>query len=178
MAGKPEGYQEVAERVHAFYATYPMGSIRTESVEFVQVAGKDYVLVKAAVYRGPDDSHPGTGTAMDPIPGTTPFTKGSEVENAETSSWGRALASIGLGGRKIATADEVAVKTAQPEKRGVITEAQGKKLASLAADKGIATTELRKMVAKVMQVPVAKARLLDLTFDEWGVLMDKIGARP
>ncbi|NBW21736.1 MAG: hypothetical protein EBR82_78640 [Caulobacteraceae bacterium] len=178
MAGKPEGYQEVAERVHAFYATYPMGSIRTESVEFVQVAGKDYVLVKAAVYRGPDDPHPGTGTAMDPIPGTTPFTKGSEVENAETSSWGRALASIGLGGRKIATADEVAVKTAQTATRVTITEAQGKELAKLAADKGLATPELRKLVANAMQVPVAKARLLDLTFGEFRAVMQNLGSRP
>ena len=107
---KPEGYQEVAERIHAFYAKHPTGSIRTEHVEFVQVAGSDYVLVKAAVYRSPDDVHPGTGTAMEPIPGKTPFTKGSEVENGETSAWGRALASLGLGGRKIATADEVQAK--------------------------------------------------------------------
>lgn len=112
MSGKPEGYQEVAERIHAFYTRHPHGSIRTEHVEFVQIAGKDYVLVKAAVYRGPDDVHPGTGTAMEPIPGTTPFTRGSEVENGETSAWGRALASLGLGGRKIASADEVQAKRA------------------------------------------------------------------
>ena len=108
---KPEGYQEVAERIHSFYQRHPQGSIRTEAVEFVQVGGKDFVLVKAAVYRTPDDPVPGTGTAMEPIPGSTPFTRGSEVENGETSAWGRALASLGLGGRKIATADEVATKT-------------------------------------------------------------------
>lgn len=110
MSGKPEGYQEVAERIHAFYQRHPEGSIRTEAVEFVQVGGKDFVLVKAAVYRTPDDKVPGTGTAMEPIPGSTPFTRGSEVENGETSAWGRALASLGLGGRKIATADELAAK--------------------------------------------------------------------
>ena len=176
MAGKPEGYQEVADRIHAFYAKHPEGSIRTEGVDFVQIAGKDYVLVKAAVYRSPDDKIPGTGTAMEPIPGSTPFTKGSEVENGETSAWGRALASIGLGGKKIATADEVAVKRAEPPKRVTITEAQGKELANFAAEKGVATPELRKLVAKVMQVPVAKARLLDLTFDEFVVVSELIEA--
>ena len=30
------------------------------------------------------------------IPGTTPYTKGSEVENAETSAWGRAIGSLGI----------------------------------------------------------------------------------
>jgi len=178
MAGKPEGYQEVAERVHAFYAQHPHGSIRTESVDFVQVAGKDYVLVKAAVYRGPDDQLPGTGTAMDPIPGTTPFTRGSEVENAETSSWGRALASIGLGGRKIATADEIAVKTAKPAKRDVITEDQAKALTNLATIKSLPTPELRKIVANEMQVPVEQARLLDLSPTEFESIMRGLELRP
>ena len=174
MAGKPEGYQEVAERIHAFYVKYPEGSIRTESVEFVQVAGKDYVLVKAAVYRHQDDQHPGTGTAMDPIPGLTPFTKNAEVENCETSSWGRALASIGLGGRKIATADEVAVKRARPD---TITEAQAKSIAELGADKGVSTPELRKLVARTMQLPVQKARLLDLTIEQAAAVTEELMGR-
>jgi hypothetical protein len=178
MAGKPEGYQEVADRIHVFYERFPEGSIRTESVDYLQVGGKDAVLIRAAVYRHPDDKLPGTGTAMELIPGKTPFLAGSETENCETSAWGRALASIGLGGKKIATADEVAVKTAQPATRVTITEAQGKELAKLAADKGISTPELRKLVANEMQVPVEKARLLDLAPDEFYTLLERLEPTP
>lgn len=108
MAGKPEGYEEVADRVHRFYREYPQGSIRTSRREFVQVGGKDFILMEALVYRNAEDRLPGTGTSMEPIPGLTPFTRGSEVENCETSVWGRALASIGMGGKKIATTSELA----------------------------------------------------------------------
>jgi hypothetical protein len=42
------------------------------------------------------------------VPGLTPYTRGSEVQNLETSCWGRALAAIGIGIEKgVATADEV-----------------------------------------------------------------------
>lgn len=176
MAGKPEGYQEVAERIHVFYERYPEGSIRTESVDYLQIGGKDAVLIRAAVYRHPDDKLPGTGTAMELIPGKTPFLAGSETENCETSAWGRALASIGLGGKKIASADEVAVKRAEPQK-DAITQAQAKTLSTLAADKGWSTAEFKRVVADVMQVPVAKARLVELTPDEATTVKTRLEAK-
>ena len=59
-----------------------------------------------------------------------------------------------------------------------ITEAQGKELAKLAADKGISTPELRKLVANEMQVPVEKARLLDLAPDEFYTLLERLEPTP
>jgi hypothetical protein len=107
-----ETYEDVATRIQRFYKKYPEGSIRTVRREFVQVAGKDLIVMEALVYRHPEDRHPGTGTAMElvPLPGRFPW---SSAEVCETSCWGRALASIGLGGQKIATKDEVESKTVE-----------------------------------------------------------------
>jgi hypothetical protein len=50
-----------------------------------------------------------------PIPGKTPYTKDSEVENAETSAWGRAIAALGFEvHNSIASAEEVAMKAGDP----------------------------------------------------------------
>jgi hypothetical protein len=50
------------------------------------------------------------------LPGQTPYTLGSELENAETSAWGRAIAAVGLATRGgIATADEIRSKQTADE---------------------------------------------------------------
>jgi hypothetical protein len=42
------------------------------------------------------------------LPGQTPYTKGSEIENVETSAWGRAIGALGiLIDRSIATVNEI-----------------------------------------------------------------------
>jgi hypothetical protein len=46
--------------------------------------------------------------AWEPVPGKTPYTRGSELMVAETSAWGRALAAIGIATNKsVASAEEV-----------------------------------------------------------------------
>jgi hypothetical protein len=55
------------------------------------------------------------GTAWELIPGRTPYTKTSEVQNGETSAWGRALAAIGFVSKKIATAHEVRMAQSRQE---------------------------------------------------------------
>lgn len=97
-------YIQVNERVILFYDKYPHGSIQSEIVEI----GEKRVVVKAMAFRTPDDARPGVGHSMLAIPGTTPYTRGSEVENAETSAWGRALAALGFEvKRSIASRDEI-----------------------------------------------------------------------
>jgi hypothetical protein len=44
------------------------------------------------------------------IPGSTPYTRGSELENTETSAAGRALVMAGLPSKKIASGDEIRAK--------------------------------------------------------------------
>lgn len=106
MAFNPD-YVDVAERIKAFKKIYPHGSLQQVSVEFREFAGQSWVIYTAAAYRDIDDPRPGIGTAWEPVPGKTPFTRDSELMNAETSAWGRAIVAVGLETKKIASADEV-----------------------------------------------------------------------
>jgi hypothetical protein len=100
-------YVPVNERIEAFYTAFPNGSLQSEIVELTE--GR--VSVKAYAFRTPDDPRPGTGHSSLNIPGSTPYTKGSEIENAETSAWGRAIAALGFEVKRgIASAEEIANK--------------------------------------------------------------------
>lgn len=106
-------YVTVNERIDAFYAKHPNGSLQSEMIY------KDDALVvfKAYAYRDADDPRPGIGHSSLAIPGTTPYTRGSEVENAETSSWGRALAALGFEVKRgVATRNEIENKHDDGEK--------------------------------------------------------------
>jgi hypothetical protein len=85
-------YVQVNERIVAFYEMYPEGGIQSEIVEF----SEKRVVVKAYAYRKPGDPLPGIGHSYMALPGKTTYTIGSELENTETSAWGRALASLGF----------------------------------------------------------------------------------
>lgn len=105
-------YVDVAERLQQFFAQYPDGSLQSDLCAFQDLPDKDgeikpHIIYRASAYRTPDDPRPGQGMASEPLPGFTPYTKGSELMNAETSAWGRALAAIGFAGKKVASANEV-----------------------------------------------------------------------
>lgn len=102
-----DDYIEVAERVRQFIEKYPEGSLASEW-EYVQRDGEQWLVVKGYAYRNPQDARPGIGHAWEPIPGRTPYTKGSELMVGETSAWGRATAALGIAvNRGIATSNEV-----------------------------------------------------------------------
>lgn len=94
MAGRPmdNGYIEVNERIIAFKAAHPEGSLQAD----IYHLDDKLVVMKAYAYRTPDDERPGVGWSSLQIPGATPFTKGAEIENCETSAWGRAIAALGF----------------------------------------------------------------------------------
>lgn len=102
-------YVEVKDRIKLFYELYGQGRLVTDEVVLTnEPDGVPRVMVKALAYRTPDDPLPGTGYSWLQLPGATPYTRGSEVENAETSAWGRAIGSLGiLIDRSIASAQEV-----------------------------------------------------------------------
>jgi hypothetical protein len=100
-------YVDVAERIKEFKKQYPEGSLQQVAIEFKEFAGQQWVIYVAAAYRTPDDQRPGIGTAWEPVPGKTNFTRDSELMNAETSAWGRAIVAVGLPTKKIASAEEV-----------------------------------------------------------------------
>jgi hypothetical protein len=116
-------YVEVADRLREFYEKHPGGRVITSIVELTDKR----VVVKAEVYRETAHAVPsGAGHSALGIPGITPYTKGAELENAETSAIGRALVAAGLASKKIASADEVRAKRAdQPVAVSVVGDGPG-----------------------------------------------------
>jgi len=105
-------YIPVNERIAAFIAKYPEGSLRPlwpdEPYRVLGEGETKWLIYGACAFRAPDDPAPGVGLAWEPVPGRTPYTRGSELMVAETSAWGRALAAIGIATNKsIASAEEV-----------------------------------------------------------------------
>lgn len=107
-AGPPEGYVDVASRWQKAKAEHPEARLEG-SYEMHLVGDQWYVAYTARAYRSPSDLTPGVGTAWEPVPGRTNFTRDSELQNAETSAWGRALIAAGMADASngIASADEV-----------------------------------------------------------------------
>lgn len=106
-------YVDVKTRVAEFYAKHPDGRLVTTDVRVSREPDDvPRVWVEAAAYRTPDDPLPGRGWDWMTLPGTTPYTRGSELANTETSAWGRAIGSLGIGiAKSIASADEVRAKS-------------------------------------------------------------------
>jgi len=110
--GWASDYIPVNERIAEFIKVYPEGSLRPlwpdEPYRVLGEGETKWLVYGACAYRTPDDQAPGVGLAWEPVPGRTPYTRGSELMVAETSAWGRALAAIGIATNKsIATAEEV-----------------------------------------------------------------------
>jgi hypothetical protein len=107
------GYVTVAERIAQFREKYPEGCLRPvdphRPFEVRDIGGKVFLVYLAAAYRDREDILPGIGIAWEPFPGTTPYTRNSELMNAETSAWGRAIIAVLAADTQsgIASADEV-----------------------------------------------------------------------
>lgn len=90
-----EGYIDVASRIVDFRTKHPDGSLQpadlTAPYKVETIGDQTYIVVVAAAYRSQEDVRPGIGMAYEQFPGKTQFTRGSELQNAETSAWGRAI---------------------------------------------------------------------------------------
>lgn len=116
----PADYETVAERIKRFYLDHPDGRIITKNVTRKEDRAVLTWVVKAEIWLpfeqsidGPHFSkQPGaylkaTGYAFE-IDGQGMANKTSALENAETSSIGRALANAGYSGDRRATREEMA----------------------------------------------------------------------
>ena len=111
----PLDYIDVATRIVEFREKFPQGSLQpwekpyVEKVEMPDGKIKSFMVYSAAAYRSPEDKLPGVGYAWEPIPGPTNFTRDSELQNAETAAWGRAMvAALAVDTKKgIASSEEV-----------------------------------------------------------------------
>ena len=126
MSFNMDDYIDVPARIALFAGKYPEGSLQGEGY-FVRdvdekIVGYHYV---ARAYRTPTDERPGVGTAYEPIPGKTSYTKDSEVMNAETSAWGRAIVALGFETKKIASAEEVRARQSDGAANGASPPSPG-----------------------------------------------------
>lgn len=182
------GYVPVNKRIEEFYEKYPDGAIRSEIVEIQE----NVVIVKAMAFRHFQDEHPaGVGHSQMPIPGKNNFTRDSEVENAETSAWGRALAAMGFEVHNaVASAEEVANK--QEDSSGSTTQSIFAAMPKItqqstpASDKATAAQKQRLMtvgkklfgdedaVRRFVWQTVMKNKAADLTKNDMIILFEKM----
>ncbi len=111
-----DNYVTVAERVAAFHQAYPTGRINTSIIQHDAESG--FILMRAEVYRSADDASPSaTGHAFE-VRSESYVNRTSYIENAETSSVGRALALLGFEVRRGIASREEMEKAArmQPER--------------------------------------------------------------
>lgn len=114
-----ENYVDVAERIRMFKAAHPNGCLRpynpSEPFRIMEIGGREFIVYTAAAFRSPEDPCPGIAVAAEPAVGQTAFTRLSEVMNAETSAWGRAIVAVlAADTQKVASLDEVRNRQAEP----------------------------------------------------------------
>jgi hypothetical protein len=106
-------YVGVPERLAELRVKHPEASLQPvvpeKPFDIVTIGDSTFVVYAAACYRTPDDPRPGIGLAWERVPGRTPYTRDSELQNAETSAWGRAIVAVGAADAKrgVASADEI-----------------------------------------------------------------------
>jgi hypothetical protein len=106
MRFNPDEYVTVNERITLFYQKYPNGRIIPSIVEHDRETG--FVLVRAEVYREPDDALPAAAGHAYELKSAGHVQAGSYVEVCETSAVGRALALLGFEVRRgVASREEV-----------------------------------------------------------------------
>lgn len=113
-------YIDVAARLAEFRAKHPDGSLQpvdpARPFTPMEIGGQMFIVYAAAAYRTPDDPRPGIGCAYELFPGRTPYTKGSELQNAETSAWGRAIVAALAADTKKGVASMEEVRNRQAER--------------------------------------------------------------
>ena len=156
-----DDYVDVATRIADFRAKHPDGYLapldaahpyRIERILGTDKDGSPVEQTFIAYVAIADDGtgRRGVGCAWEIFPGRTPYTRGSELMNAETSAWGRAIIALGASDSKqgIASREEVRNRQAerdQPaseglsseerEARGMMTTAQRREHTALKPDK-------------------------------------------
>jgi hypothetical protein len=162
---------DVAERIRIFRDLYPEGSLRPADpsrpfwVDDIPGVGPRLVYV-AAAYRHPDDPAPGIGSAWEPLPGRTPYTRDSELMVAETSAWGRAIVAALAADTKrgVASADEVRARRQEPERKASESWDRVRQTRALGAIAGASDeTTLDKIAAHIATCEIPDDQLAGLT---------------
>lgn len=187
------GYKMVSERHAQFCIDHKQGVVKNTVEHFFYDAAqqKGFVTVKSEVWKERSSAvkgepADGVGNASMPIPGPTSFTKNSEVENAETSALGRALAMIGYHAKEsLASGEEIASKdTGEPKEYKAkdpnkeASEAQIKRMFALARNAGIdmKTDEGKKVLQQIVLTATGKHSSKQLTMGDMDIIYKALEA--
>ena len=122
MAFSLDNYVDVPTRLKAALEKYPDLSIQETAPKVVEMPdGKTFLEVTTTIYRSPSDALPVVVSCWEEYPGTTPYTRGAEQQNASTSGLGRALGMLGFG-IKTSIASREEVEKRQPQRGEIIEE--------------------------------------------------------
>lgn len=102
-------YVDVATRIKLLVEKYPNASVVCTKPVVVNIEGHTFIEVTAHIACNDETGRNSVASAWEPFPGKTPYTRDSEMMNAETSAIGRCIGALGLGlSGSMATANEVA----------------------------------------------------------------------
>jgi hypothetical protein len=161
-------YVDVATRVAEFRTKHPEGCLQPADLatpyRVEKIGEQTFVVYVAAAYRTPEDPRPGIGTAWEEFPGRTPYTKGSELQNAETSAWGRAvMAALAADSRRgIASQEEVRNRQAEREKPDPRKELRAQ-IAAMAKEAGLPLDSVADTFQANYRVSIATGSVDHLT---------------
>lgn len=102
MAGfNPNDYETVDSRIHRFWEQYPDGRIETslERVQYDDANRIANVVIRTEIYRSSLETRPAATGYAEETAGLSTAPKASLLETGETSSIGRALATLGLSAK-------------------------------------------------------------------------------
>lgn len=127
MSFNMNDYIDVKTRIALFYAKYPEGSLQfyfKGSLEH----DPEMIWGIAYAYRSADDRLPAIGHAQELAKGKTNFTRGSELQNLETSAIGRCIGMLNIGiDKSLSTSDEIEAaqerQRPNPVYKGMVTSA-------------------------------------------------------
>jgi hypothetical protein len=130
-----DGYVDVPTRLRMALEYYPDLRVVEIGHEIVDLGDKTFLICKVAVYITPDDQRPIIGSAWEPLPGLTPYTKNSELMVGMTSALGRALGYLGFGiDKAIASQNEVDARRDPSDAPRSLQEPRKAELGSAAPD--------------------------------------------
>ena len=172
-------YVDVPTRLAEALKRWPNLRIQETKPIIVTVDSQQYVEISCTVWRDIDDLIPMIAYCWEPIPGRTPYTKGSEMMNASTSCLGRALGFLGMGiGKSIASRNEVQARqpaTVAPvvpirdfeqpfddttDSKQYATPKQRGMIRALSFEKNLTMTELLLHIGKVLDTPFSSVEAL------------------
>ena len=116
MSFSLDNYVDVPTRLKLLFERYPNASVVADPPCIRDIGGHAFIEVTVTITCNDEHGRMARASAWEAFPGKTPYTKDSEMMNAETSATGRACGMLGIGLKSsIASLDEVRNRRASSE---------------------------------------------------------------